>query len=69
MWEDPIVNEVRRIREELAEQYNFDVGSIFAEIRKKQAMSGKRLFSRERQVKAEQGAALDRYSAALQSGR
>ena len=35
MWKDPIVNEVRRIREELSEQHNFDVSSIFAEIRKK----------------------------------
>ncbi len=69
MWKDPIVNEVRRIREELAEQHNFDVGSIFADIRKKQATYGKRLVCRERQVKAEQGVAPDRYSAALQSGR
>jgi hypothetical protein len=68
MWEDPIVNEVRRIREELAEQYNFDVGVIFAEIRKKQAALGKRLVNRERQVKADQGVP-DRYSTALHSGR
>ena len=69
MWEDPIVNEVRRIREELAEQYNFDVGAIFAELRKKQAAFGKRLVCRERQVKAEQVAAPNRFSVALQSGR
>ncbi len=69
MWEDPVVNEVRRIREELAEQYNFDIGVIFAEIRKKQATLGKRLVNRERQVKAGQGAAPDRYSAVLHTGR
>ena len=69
MWEDPIVNEVRRIREELAEQYNFDVGVIFAEIRKKQAALGKRLVNRERQVKADQEGVPDRYSTALHSGR
>jgi len=69
MWKDPIVNEVRRIREELSEQHNFDVGSIFAEIRKKQATSGKRIVCREKQVKAEQDAPPNRYSAALHSGR
>ena len=69
MWKDPIVNEVRRIREELAEQHNFDVGSIFAEIRKKQTTYGKRLICRESQMKAEQGAAPDRYSATLKNGR
>jgi len=36
MWEDPIVTEVRHIREELAERYNFDVSAIFTEIRSRQ---------------------------------
>ncbi|MCK5507511.1 MAG: hypothetical protein KAI50_03200 [Desulfobacterales bacterium] len=68
MWEDPIVNEVRRIREKLAEQCNFDVGVIFAEIRKKQVALGKRLVNREMQVQANHGVS-DPYSTALHSGR
>jgi hypothetical protein len=37
MWEDPIVLEIRRIREELAAQFDFDVGAIFEDMRKRQA--------------------------------
>ena len=33
MWEDPIVSEVRRIREELSARFNFDVSVIFADVR------------------------------------
>jgi len=69
MWKDQIVNEVRRIREGLSEQHNFDVSSIFTEIRKNQAASGKRIVCRERQVKAEQGTPHNCYSTALHSGR
>jgi uncharacterized protein len=31
MFEDPIIDEVRKTRERLAEKYNFDVGAIFKE--------------------------------------
>jgi len=41
MWEDPIVEEVHRIREKLAAQFNFDVKAIFADLRKRQATSGR----------------------------
>lgn len=43
MWEDPIVAEVHRIREELAAKFNFDVKAIFADLRKRQAALGSRL--------------------------
>jgi hypothetical protein len=43
MWEDPIVSEVRRIRGELCERFDFDVAAIFADLRKRQAVLGKRL--------------------------
>ena len=51
MREDPIVLEVRRIREELAAQFDFDVGSIFADIRKGQATLGSRLICRKKMRK------------------
>jgi hypothetical protein len=43
MWEDPIVAEVHRIREELAAKFNYDIKAIFADMRKRQAASGVRL--------------------------
>ena len=53
MWEDPIVSEVRRIREELAAQFNFDVAAIFEDMRKRQATLGSRLIRRKKEDKAE----------------
>ena len=69
MWEDPIVLEVRRKREELAAQFNFDVHAIFEDMRKGQIAHGARLVCREKGEKAEQAAAPDRNSAALHPGR
>jgi hypothetical protein len=48
MWEDPIVEEVHRIREKLAAEYNFDVKAIFADLRKRQAALGGRLVLQQR---------------------
>ena len=45
MWEDPIVAEVHRIREELAAQFNFDVAAMFADMRERQTALGPRLVS------------------------
>jgi hypothetical protein len=46
MWEDPIVAEVHRIREQLAAQFDFDVKAMFADMRKRQAALGSRLVTR-----------------------
>ncbi len=69
MWEDPIVSEVRRIREELAAKFNFDIGAIFEDIRKRQTKLGSRLIRHKNSEKAEQAAAPDRDSAPLHPGR
>jgi hypothetical protein len=45
MWEDPIVAEVHRIREELAAQFNHDIHAMFADMRKRQTALGPRLVS------------------------
>jgi len=45
MWEDPIVAEVRGIREELSARFDFDVRAIFADMRRSQTASGPRLVS------------------------
>jgi len=58
MWEDPIVAEVHRTRQELAEQFGFDVHAIVADIRKRQAALGSRLVSLAKS--GEPGGTLDR---------
>jgi len=68
MYEDPIVDEVRKTRERLAEKHNFDIGAIFEDLRKRQGTLGKRLVRRERK-QIEQAAAPDPNSAALHPGR
>jgi hypothetical protein len=45
MWEDPIVAEVHRIREQLGAQFGFDIQAMFADMRMRQAALGSRLVS------------------------
>ena len=67
MWEDPIVAEVHRIREQLAAEFNFDVKAIFADLRKRQGSLGGRLVPQKK--RAEPKAETDRggHSAAVES--
>ena len=39
MFEDPIVAEVRRVRDELARQFNYDVHAICEDLRKRQGQT------------------------------
>ncbi len=41
MWEDEIVAEIHRIRQKYAESFNYDLDAIFADLRKRQAESGR----------------------------
>ena len=43
MLYDPIVDEVRRVKEELAAKFNYDVAAIFEDIESRQALLGDRL--------------------------
>ncbi len=52
-WEDPIVADVRRVREELSAKFNFDLPAIFADIRSRQASAGDRLIRLKSHRKAE----------------
>lgn len=45
MWKDPIVEEVRRIRDELAARFNYDIKSIVENARKEQKASGRKVVS------------------------
>lgn len=42
MWDDPIVDEIRRIREAHAAQFNYDVRAIARDIQEREARSGRR---------------------------
>jgi hypothetical protein len=69
MSEDPIVSEVRQVREQLARQFNFDVHAIFDDLRRRQLQAGPRLVRRQRPTKAEQAAAPAHDSTSLHPGR
>ena len=45
MIDDPIVNEVRDIRDKLARQFDYDTKAIFADLRERQKALGDRLVS------------------------
>ncbi len=41
MWKDPIVEEVRRIRQQHAKRFNYDLRAIVEDLRKQQEQSGR----------------------------
>lgn len=45
MWEDEILEELHRIREEQAKSFNYDFKALFADWQKRQAASGRQLAS------------------------
>jgi hypothetical protein len=52
MFHDPIVEEVRAIREQLAAQFNFDIRKIVEDAQRRQAKSKSRIVSFQRTTKA-----------------
>ena len=45
MWKDPIVEEIHRIREELAKKSNYDLHVYFERLRKKESEEDPKLLS------------------------
>jgi len=43
MWEDEILEEIHKIREEHAKSFNYDIKAICADWRERQARSGRKL--------------------------
>ena len=41
-WTDPIVDEVRRVRDAHAAKYNYDLRAIFRDLKAKEAASGRK---------------------------
>lgn len=61
MFRDPIVDEVRAIREQLAAQFNFDIRQIVTDAQRRQATSKARIVSYQRTpLPAQQADADDR---------
>jgi hypothetical protein len=48
MWTDEIVEEIHQIREKYAKSFNYDLDAIFADLRKKQAESGREVVNLSR---------------------
>ena len=45
MWRDPIVEEVRRYRQDYAARFNYDLKAICQDLREKQKKSGRKIVS------------------------
>lgn len=45
MWQDPIVEEVRRYRQEYAAQFNYDLKAICQDLRDRQKKSSRKVVS------------------------
>ena len=56
MWRDPIVEEVRRRREQYAAAFNYDIQAICRAARERQKASGKNVLSRPRRPATEHAA-------------
>lgn len=48
MWKDEIVEEIHQIREQYAKSFNHDLDAIFADLRKKEAESGREVVNLSR---------------------
>jgi len=44
-WEDPIVAEVRKARDDYAKQFDYDLDAIFRDLKKKEQQGGRRVVS------------------------
>lgn len=59
MWKDPIVEEVRKIREEYARGFNFDIRAMARDLREEERRGGRELVtlpSKPAQVREAAGA-------------
>ncbi len=52
MKEDPIVAEIRKIREEKAARFGFDIQKIVEDARRRQTLSPRKIVSFERETKS-----------------
>lgn len=43
MWQDPVIEETRKLRDEYASQHHHDIDAIVEDIQKRQAKAGKKI--------------------------
>ncbi|MGA2067360.1 MAG: hypothetical protein ABSG86_20485 [Thermoguttaceae bacterium] len=44
-WSDPIVDEVRRVRDEYAARFNYDLRAIYRDLKAQEVRSGRKIVS------------------------
>ena len=44
-WSDPIVDEVRRVRDAYAAQFNYNLRAIYRDLKEKEKISGRKIVS------------------------
>jgi len=59
---DPIVTEVREVRQKLAARFNYDLEAIFADARKRQSSSGHEVISLNPRIPGTPGTPPRRFS-------
>lgn len=59
---DPIVKEIRKIREEYAAKFNYDVDAMFADLRQKQLQSNRKIVSFAKDKQGKQDADENRFA-------
>ncbi len=54
MFDDPIVSEIRKVREDYAASFGYDLGKIVADLQSRQGKDGRRIVDRTSPRKSEQ---------------
>ena len=54
MFDDPVVAETRRIREEYAARFGYDLAAIVADLRSRQGLDGRKVVRRSKKSGGEQ---------------
>ncbi|MBF0141132.1 MAG: hypothetical protein HQL74_12740 [Magnetococcales bacterium] len=62
MWEDPIVEEIRKVREEHAARFNYDLDAIYQDLIRMQQESGREYVDLSRKPDQEAASPIDNRS-------
>jgi len=50
MYDDPIIEEIRQVREQMASKFDFNVHAIFEDLRQRQTSLGARLVNKTKET-------------------
>ena len=68
MFDDPIVSEIRRIRDSYAASLGYDIAKIVGDLQSRQGKDGRRVVDRTAREQAERGDASEPTAAAFPGG-